>query len=559
MRSKKKEIFVFTIIVILQLLIIMYWANAKQNYFIDELYSMGYVSSYTGNGDTAKYITTSDDFKFNEWVENSNYKKYLLLSDEESLFRMPFYKAIGKILTGRNYFGLLNIAESIYGYDHVSQVPALVLNVILLILTEILLIVLMNRLNIAKEIQFLSIAMFGFSSFVITHVEYIRFYMLVMMYFVLSLILLHNMWIETGMRKFIFEEICFLLIIYLMYKNSEFAIIYFGAISICFFAGLIFLKQKIKSIVYGVSIAISGIIAVIGTGKLDILLHPNDYISESESKVSASIALQLHSPSLDDIKDCLKWITELFRDGYFGSWIIVFACVIAVTVYIILKSKKEVKGISETIGKPVKPDWNKFGMNAYFICILLGATTIFTAFVAWSGLEKWRYYCLGFSMIVISLWYLVDRLIKKTAPENSVKGVYRIIAVCVLISAIIPFKARNIEYLYENDASMINEVNKYNTLDTVLVTRAYGDSSLNTKRHETYDCVNLMSSESNIYAVNLNDYSYDSVDFPEKDFVLWRSTKRDISAVINDLTEHGYVVESLGRDHCSEAYICRKE
>ena len=162
-------------------------------------------------------------------------------------------------------------------------------------------------------------------------------------------------------------------------------------------------------------------------------------------------------------------------------------------------------------------------------------------------------------MIVISLWYLVDRLIKKTAPENSVKGVYRIIAVCVLISAIIPFKARNIEYLYENDASMINEVNKYNTLDTVLVTRAYGDSSLNTKRHETYDCVNLMSSESNIYAVNLNDYSYDSVDFPEKVFVLWRSTKRDISAVINDLTEHGYVVESLGRDHCSEAYICRKE
>lgn len=65
MVGKRRELIIFILIMFFQILTIVYWANEKCNYHVDELYSLGYASILTGKGDGAQYITMSPEFTFN--------------------------------------------------------------------------------------------------------------------------------------------------------------------------------------------------------------------------------------------------------------------------------------------------------------------------------------------------------------------------------------------------------------------------------------------------------------------------------------------------------------
>jgi len=56
LQNRKNRYLCYLLIMAMQVLVMLYWGTQKQNYHIDELYSMGYANSFVGTGDTATYI-----------------------------------------------------------------------------------------------------------------------------------------------------------------------------------------------------------------------------------------------------------------------------------------------------------------------------------------------------------------------------------------------------------------------------------------------------------------------------------------------------------------------
>ena len=143
--NRNRAMLIMVIIIILQVDTLLYWSSVKTSYHVDELYSMGYASSFTGQTYNSKYITTSKDFWFNKWISNSDLKEYIVMSDDESVFSAPFSVVMKKMVTGRNYMGLLNLAESLFGNGTISHRPGFILNVVFYILTDVFLYLLFKR------------------------------------------------------------------------------------------------------------------------------------------------------------------------------------------------------------------------------------------------------------------------------------------------------------------------------------------------------------------------------------------------------------------------------
>lgn len=555
MKDIRKKYWVYLFIFILQILNIIYWANVKTNFYIDELYSLGYASIFAGTGDTAQYITTSPEWQLNEWVDNSAFKKYLFVSNQEQIFRLSFPVAIHKLLAGSNYDGLLNIAESVAGCDNVSVWPSVMLNILFFAVAETALLTLMRKLKMETWSQYLALAMFGFSGYIISCVIYIRFYMLVIMYLLLILNLFFTVWRSNGLKCFVLAEMGIFALAYLSYKNSELTVPYFGAISLCFIIALLMAK-KWKRLVSYTMICICGVAwFFFRTDYLHILFHATDY-SVKNSNVAVKTSVRIAQASIWDIKSYVCWVAELFSDYYFGNYMIVLAAVIVLMAYSIWKcSYRKRDNLNKRSSFKISICTVGLNQETGFACVLLGAALLYTIFTALAGFSTWRYYCFGFVTLIIVFWYMLDRIIKKPVLGEAKTGWYIILTVFVIASILTPFKTRNVQYVYEEDEELKNCIEQYKDMDTILVCSVDAPDEF-LLRHDVYDCVNQMSENSRIYAIDIAEYTYDSVDFPGM-FVLWSHYRTDISGMMDDLTEYGYEIESLGTNHVSQVYVCR--
>lgn len=604
-RDKRREFLVFVVVIILQLAVILYWAFQKQNFFIDELYSMGYASTFTGRGDTAQYITTSPEWKFNEWVSNADYKHYIILSEDESIFRLSFVEAVAKFMKKNTYEGLLNIAESIYGYNILTARPGIILNILLFVFAEIELLLLLKKLKLNTVSCFLALTMYGFSGYVISMVEYIRFYMLITLFLLVTLNLFYRMLNSDRIMGFMMSGAVLLALMYLSYKNSELTIAYFGAICLCFMVALIVTKQKKKAILTCFA-GVCGLLFVLRfTNYAAIFFNPNQYAYANP--VAASNAQNIRDISIAKFINYAAWLYKLFMEYYFGSYYIFFGGLVAITIYILsykAKGMEDAKkhqrvevnfssivlltvwiGVmvfclidrsdSSTIQASLvsviiviaillniilkaldyKLNTCKIGISheTLFICILIGVDIIYTSFTAVSEFTTWRYYVYGFTIGTIIIWYILDRIIKLIIPIKACKGIYVILTVFVFMGAICPFKTRTVEYIYESDRYLHDAIYPYRNMDVVLASNFDFDKT--TSRHGTYDCVNQMSEEADIYAVNLKEYSYENIGLPPT-FILWTHIYSDIDTVIEDLIDDDYEIETLGENHISKVYIC---
>lgn len=600
MKLKSRELYIYIAIIAVQVLVMLYWGHVKTNYFIDDFYSMGYASSFTGEGDTAQYITTGPEFVFNEWIQNSTLKKYLIVSDEEKIFNAPFLKVMKKFITGRNFFGFLNMAESIAGYSFVSSRPGILLNIIFFIVAEISLVSLMKKLNFDKRMRYLSLAMFGFSCYVISAAEYIRFYMMVIMIMIVILNLLYRLWNSEQWKQIVFAEAGIMILSYFAYKNSELTLVYFGAVmgsSIIAF----FLTKKWRQFISCVAVCLCGAgYIIVTTDYIGMLLHPGNYLTANRvTKASISIS----ETSIASIVKYLLWVKQLFETYYFGSYWVIYLLTVAFTIcLIVVFGKTDRKHIHLDINRmhPVmmivifawmgmlvvscilrryyigvlilclimflaakkmgvfgyRTDIRKFKVSSdtIFVLILASAMGIYTIFGAMAGYSVWRYYCYGFVSGTIIVWYILDRLFKESLFKKAEYPLYIMLTIFIVINAFIPFRSRNIEYMYEDEAEFIENIENNRGLNVVFFARVDDDGTI--ERHEIYDCVNLMSGDAHIYCVDLRKYEYSSVDYPDE-FMLWIYVSKDLEAVLEELDQHGYDFRELGSDHCSKVYVCQ--
>lgn len=546
MKKENRMYIVYFVIIMLQLLGMLYWANVKTNYHIDELFSMGYAHYYT-EASQARYIVWTEDWQFNEWLDNAELKKYLCISEGQEIYSLPFIKAIVNFFVANdNHSGLLNFAESLAGYQTVSKWPGIALNICIFLLAEVILIALLTRLKLSKWSIALFLTMFGFCGYMISLVEFIRFYLLVML-FALVMILLHSViWTSDKAWKIVVCEIGSFVMAHLGLKNSELMVVYAGALMGCFFMALLFTKQWKKLGVYAMVLPMALIYLACCTDWLDILFHIGYYAEaggDKLSRVTTNIAGISGGGVATQLIQLAKWLVQfLFTEYYFGHRLLTIIWG-ALLVCIVFGEIRRIKKI------------NLRGESG-FVAVLVGTWVIYTAFYAigLSNLRETRYYSLGFITFIIVLWYVIDRLLKQMPSRGHVLC-YGLLTGLTVISCIMPFYTRNVQYIFEQDKDLISSLQPYQGTDVIL--EPYKSAEDQTLTTTAYDCITLMSDETRIYPIQITEGVYDVETFPEK-FLLWAYVERDIGELIHELETVGYQVESLPVDHTSQVYICNK-
>ncbi len=544
MKKKNREYVIYAVIIALQLIMMLYWASIKTNFFIDELYSFERAVSYSGQGNVSYYIQVTSDWKMNEWMNNAELKKYLIVTNNEHLLNLPILTWLKLLVTGRSYNGLLNIAMSLAGYSIISARPGIVLNMLLFILAEAFLLRFMRKLGMNVASKVMALSMFGFSGYIIGIVEYIRFYSLVIVLLLMILNLYYILWSQEKLQIILAAELGIFALVLVSYNHTELTIPYFGALSVCFIIGFFVTHKRKQLISYG-SFMLLGVVYILGsTDYIQAILNPNDY---NGSIVVSRIAGNLLQPSFDSIRYYFGFLKGLFADYYFGHAGLLTIAIVSVIGYFIFTYKVF------TI------DIRKLAINEYtkYIFCVLGATLIYTLFAAVEDFSDGgsRYNFFNFICTTIVFWYFIDRLIVKIDLVAVRKRTVGIIMFWICIAAIMPFFTRKIEYIYEADEGFKERIEQYSNDDVVLYVKDLDGDITN---HELYDCVIQMSDTADIYAVDLLTYNYEKVEYPDQ-FLLWSKHGYDLSAVLSDLAYAGYSIDDLGENHISCAYYVEKK
>ena len=270
------RVIVFLIILTAQIGLMIFWAEEKSNYFIDELYSYGYAHSYTFDKSHKRYITQSDDWQYEKWIDNEVLKEKLEVKKEESLLSRPFFTAVRMLLTRRNHQGILNILMSILSPGRISKVPGIILNLIIFALTQIVLYKMGKEMTESPCIALLIILMYGFSAIAIGNSIYIRFYALVILLLLLVFRLHQKMWYTVSSFRNEGYIILSIGLIYLAIKNSELVFILAGTLIPVFFCALLVKRDSKKATQYLISIVpLCAFYACKKTDYVDIILHPS--------------------------------------------------------------------------------------------------------------------------------------------------------------------------------------------------------------------------------------------------------------------------------------------
>lgn len=532
---------IYFIIIMIQIVGILYWTNEKSNYYVDELYSLGYASSFTGVGDTARYIPLSDDWKFNNWTSNSDLKKYLTVSDDEKVTSLPFQMAVEKLLFSRSYFGWLNIAESLLGYTVITIRPGVVLNIMFLVITELVMVIFYSKMHIDKLIRYLSLGIFGLCGYVAGLAIYIRFYMYIVMLSMIMVLLHYFIWNNKSIRNIVLCELISAILAYLIYMNSELAIVYVGAMFVCFDIAF-FICKKWKAFVSYSFMLFAGVVYLCKkTQWIDVLINTDNY---SNDGILGMYSQHFANATFQSIKQGFLSQVKLLQYYYFDHFYIFILWVIL--LFILLCAAVKNRFIF---------DKQKVYKDSGFIITLMIVLISYSSFIAMAGMSEGRYYCFGFATFAIIFWYLVDRLVKQINDDKARNMTCFFMMALVIMSCFAPFQTRNIEYVYEQDRELSVVVNRYEELYTVIVPEIYDDGTISNP--EVYDCIIHLADDACIYPINYRDYSYNNADF-KAEFLLWNmASNKNVEEIISDLEDNGYSVEHIAENHVSSVYLCK--
>lgn len=506
----------FVIIVCLQLVFIAYWARQKMNLFVDEEYSLEYASYFT----SVKYgskMPYTEAFLHNTWIQAKDLKVSYSLEPEESLLHTGPWTMIMLLLKRRIYYGLINIAETILSPGRVSIMPAIVLNMIIFAGIQIVLYKILKKLHIRNEYALWGVAFYGFSSLMIGHTIFIRFYTFTILLFLLVLLLHQKMWEEKNTGMFILEEGTALVLLYFSLKCSELTMIYGGAFVGMYLLMLIVNKKYKTAGLYGIPmLGISLLYLGMKTELLNILLHPSMYVNSSFAK--SYTTKNVVNASWGSVWFWLKTHRLWIGQYLFGNTQILDTILLVLLVLLVWKRDRFFQ------------DPSRFLMLSLLVTVL-----IYILFASLSGLFRPKYVCVVYTLIVIVFLYVFDRAMKDLSWQFVIQA-----GLCVLLAVIVygTYDHRDIEYLYEEDTAVVNQLRNNPDLDILFLNCDID------RHHAIYDCVYNAGDQARIFFDD-PDMELMEEEMPDHMFVWTNETMK--SEISEELP--GYEVELVGNNH----------
>lgn len=180
-RIKKYDIiFLFTIVVALQLLVASLYMNSKQHMYIDEFYC--YAGAHNALlyrfGEPEYYLATNDEW-YDSWHTKKEFMEWFEVRGEESILRHSPAELRSLIKTNNIYYIMLNIVESFQSDPAMTKWSGFVLNSIIFVLHQIVLYLIGREIFRDKKKALLPMIIYGFSAGGISLIIFIRFYLLI--------------------------------------------------------------------------------------------------------------------------------------------------------------------------------------------------------------------------------------------------------------------------------------------------------------------------------------------------------------------------------------------
>ena len=525
---KKYNWIIFAVIVAFQIGIIVFWAGQKSNLYWDEYYTLEnthYAGDSTPNG---HYIDKDENFETGKWLPISLIKDTLVVQKNDSVLNDSLGRIVSKIIGNQNYFTLLNIVETFIFSGQISIWPSIILNIFLLIITQVILYLLAGKITDDKVFPLFVISFYGFSSMCISMSVFVRFYILATLQ-TLLFVYFHLLYYQTSEKKIVKRCIYLLLayaFLYMGYMNAEFVMIYGGFFAISF-AGFLLITKGLK-------LFFRYVIPIFGGGFIYLLTQTNylsfftDYNSFSENSVGALawVMSEINEFKMSDLPHRIKEMIFNFGKYLFGNAIMMFifvSLVIISFVFCVINNKKTSENKKE----------KQFDV---FIFAIFGSLVIYFAFFTTFRLyEQIRYISYVFpllSVIVIALTYTIFR---------NRKYDYAIAIILIVVMALSVNIEAKVDMLYMDDRDDI-ELIKETGIDSIIVCADYMPT------HISYQTSLLMKDDAYFFVYSLtaeDDLGYLENDLREEMLIISYGVL-NIDDVINMLNDNGYEIEQVG-------------
>lgn len=550
-KTFRRAVFIF--LVMTQVLVMLYWMRQKSNYFIDELFSMGYAHTYTFDWKHRGYINASDVWQEGTWIPNSLLKDQIEVSPEDSLLSKPLGTAVPMLLLRRTYHGILNILMSSFSPGAVGKVPGIVFNIIIFCLTQIVLFRICFDLTENYRVSLAVLTMYGYSLAAISFVMYIRFYCFVVLLFLMAL-RVHQLIRKTDRLPLAFAgTIASMVLLFFAMKDSELIFVLGGTLIVAFMLDLILCCQFKKLLLYFLTIVPLSLLYVTQkTPFFRILLHPSEYTREKGPGgwLTAQLLEWTWDQRISQIHQQNLWFVNLL----YGNIIVALSFFLIVGILATLLALKLVKsrtgkqkgvcGKDRDFSKGAERDRpGSFG----FYLVLLIINTVYLTFGRLTGFTIVRYYSFLFPVITILLW---TGIYKMTEVLECRKWVLKLCAFLTIAAVAGGFSHPvDIQFIYLEDRPLISSLRENGIQDAVVLCTKQEKTT-----HVIYDCVNLMEEDARIFPIQEGETAIDPGQCPRR-FLIWALSGHNIWKNMEGLLKNGCTISLYGKTHCSDVYL----
>lgn len=485
MKSIGKKYFIFLIVILLiQVFLIFFWGNKRENFYWDEYYTFEkahYISSSTGE---EHFIIDDQEYKENEWMPISFVKNSLVVVKDNSIINDSVIYFFKRLLGYNNYAVYLNIAETFFSPGKLSIWPAIILNVVFFLCIQVILFFMTYLICKSEIISLLTVAFYGFSSMSLSMAIFVRFYVLATLFTTLFVYFHLKYWISDSkkpLKRCLFLVLSFACL-YLGYCNAQYVII-FGAFFILTFSIMILIVRKwIQFLLYAVPVYGCGLYYLATqTNYLGILFDfETTYNNTNGAMQWVMEQIMCFTPEVLPVRidEMLKLIGRYLFGSYF---VMLFLFALVIILGVIGITKKDAKEIPN--------------LSTQFAWSLTGALLLFMLFFTIFGLyDQPRYISYVFPMLaLVNVSFFHNQFSNKQICTTIM------ILVVIIQIALVNVKSK-VDMLYVGDGQNIQTIMDLKADSVMLYVRSRSASS-----HIVYQSTLFVDDDAEFFSYNSKD------------------------------------------------------
>lgn len=515
------------IVLILQVLYMLYWGNAKGGFYVDEFFTFDNVHYLSDSTPKRVKLYDAEFMEYNKWLNMEDLKDTLTVSNENALYNDSFTSNVKKLFKS-TYNWLLNYVEVLFFPKEINKWSGISINVVLFVLSQVFLYLISYKTSGSSSAALIACAVYGFSGLAVSMVIYVRFYVIVNLWMLLFLYMHVLMWEEQGFKKNILYEIIAVFVLYLGYLRSPLAVILGVGIILCFSFALCIQKRWHQLAYYAVPILSGGIIFVaLFTDYLTILADPSAAAGGTFGVAKASLIKGFLDLTLKSFLTRTGNLAGILND-YLFSHRYVLLLFMALCIYgIIIGFKQKLKRLF------------------VYIVILGEAFFYFIASVCFN-LGTIRYNSFLYPIIALIVADMISDTFEKKRACTAVMVLLVIgLAGELYYTASIP----RIQNLYPEEKAQVENIKNNNGINNIVIDYHFDDRVM-------YECLAYGDADTKVMAMY-----FDEVDFTDKgnELLVWQ-TVNESDGVLPYLEEAGYsYIEQIAVTHESKVFLCIKQ